>query len=43
MGSSSKCDATASTFCQSRYGHPEFVLVRRVPERGALVVVCVAR
>ena len=43
MGSSSKCNATCATFCRSRRGSGEFVLIRRVPERGALVIVCVAR
>ena len=40
MGSATKCDATARTFCRSRYGTDELRLVRRVPERGALVVIC---
>jgi len=42
MGSAAKCDGTAAAFCESRYGSPEFVLVRRVPERGALVIACTA-
>jgi len=42
MGSRAKCDGTAAAFCESRYGSPKFVLVRRVPERGALVISCTA-
>ena len=42
MGSRVKCDGTAAAFCESRYGSPDFDLVRRVPERGALVIACAA-
>ena len=40
MGSPAKCDATASTFCRSRYQTDAFTLVRRIPERGSLIVIC---
>ena len=40
LGSERKCDATAATFCLSRYQTESFVLVRRVAERGSLVVIC---
>jgi len=43
MGSASKCNATAATFCRSRHGSPEFVVLRRIPERGALAIACVVR
>jgi hypothetical protein len=43
MGGRAKCDGTAAAFCESRYGSREFALVRRVPERGALVISCMGK
>jgi hypothetical protein len=40
LGSPVKCDATASSFCRSRYQTEAFTVVRRIPERGSLVVIC---